>query len=99
MPSRVRHMGADFTQAISSHSSIFRGQRRLRTSSLRAATRRLTSLIAVLVYAQPAIAQAQAAPEEPSAAAPTPAPESPVAPAIDTDKEAPISTAAPVAPR
>jgi len=94
MPSRVRHMGADFTQAISSHRSIFCGPNELKPSWIRA-LRRLTSpvVVAAIIHAQPAVAHAQAAPEDPSPVAP----ESPVAPATDAGKEAP-ATADPRAP-
>jgi iron complex outermembrane receptor protein len=85
MPSRVRQLGADFTQAISSHCCIF---------SRKYWAKRLTALVVLgaVFHAQPSFAQAQDAPE----AAPPPAPEAP-APATE-EPPPPAPAAAPEAP-
>ena len=86
MPSRVRHLGADFTQAISSHTCIFARKRRAKRLIARL-------LLGVALHAQSSLAHAQAA----DAAAAAPRAPSPEVPQPAADADAPEAPAAPPA--
>jgi iron complex outermembrane receptor protein len=80
MPSRVRHLGADFTQAISSHTCIF--PHIIGANCLTALV-----VLGAVFQAQPAVAQVPDAPEQPPP--PASATEAPSAPATQSDEQAP----------